>query len=135
MTFARDIKDRRAGEGAGAFRREAPAGPCQGTKEGRVIRLGAAGREMSSDITRETGALAHSQDGMALNLDSRRRRASGGELRVEDAGNPISAFCREGGGWIKQAEIARMGEVDDAVLHPRDHPGNKLLERSGGGEV
>src|SRR4029077_2987996 len=70
-----------------------------------------------------------------LDLDRCRRGGGAGELRVEDGSDPIRALRRERRSRIEQAEIAGMGEMDDAMLHLRDHPGEKLLERLRRGEI
>ena len=53
-----------------------------------------------------------------------------GKLRIEGPGNAIGALRGECRGGIKEAEVARVGHMHDAVLHLRDAPREELIERA-----
>ena len=130
MAFARDVNDGRAFEGPGAPHRKIRCRPGQRTKQRGVVRFGSAGCEVTRSLRRKPGAAGDSTDYVSLDLNRDRRGGRSRELRIERAGNPIRALSGERGGRIEQAEVARMRDVDETMLHLVDSPGQQFVERT-----
>lgn len=100
---------------------------CQSTNKGGVIRLRAAGCEVTGCIGRKPGAFGNHADHVGLDLDSGRGRCPSRELRIERCRDTIRPLRRHRRCRIEQSEISRMRYVNDAVLHLRDRPGQKIV--------
>src|SRR2546430_17656199 len=74
--------------------------------------------------------LFRSADDVSLDLDRGRGRPRARQLRIERRRNSVRALRRKAGSRIEQAEIARVRHMHDAVLHLRDGPGQKVVERA-----
>ena len=103
----------------------------QRAEQSRVVRLGAARREVAAGVGRKPGAPGDGADDMSLYLDRDRRGRRGRELRIERAGDSIGALCGEGGRGIEQPEVARVRDMDETVFHLRDRPRQEFVERAG----
>src|SRR5271156_2784367 len=69
-------------------------------------------------------------DDVSLYLDRGRRGRRGRQLRIERTGNTICALSGEGGRRVEQPEIARVGHMDETVLHLLDGPRQQLVQRA-----
>src|SRR6516225_4283448 len=84
---------------------------------------------MSSDSRRKPGAPGDRANHVSLYLDGRRRGRKGRQLRIERCGNPVRTLRGEGRSGIEQAEVAGMIYMDKSMLHLRDGPLQRFLQR------
>ncbi len=129
VAVAGDVEPRRPVEGTRSFARKPRVRAGQGAEQRRVVGLRSAGREMAGGARRKTRTPGDGANHMRLEFDRDRGSGRRGQLRIERRRDPVGTLGRKGGGRVEQPEIARMREVDDALLQLRDRPPQHVLER------
>src|SRR5262249_53621793 len=84
---------------------------------------------MSSRAWSKTDASGDRANHVGLDLDGRRRGCKGRELRIERPGNPVRALRGKGRSRVEQSKVARMVNVDQSMLHLREGPLERFLQR------
>ena len=90
---------------------------------------------MAFGLRRKPGALRHHADHVRLERDRGRRARRARDLRIERGHDPLGALRRKAWGRVEKPEIARVRQMDDAVLEHADRPVEQLRQRTRRGEV
>src|SRR5277367_4780423 len=85
---------------------------------------------MAGGLRRKPCPPGNRADYVSFDLNRDRRRSCGSELRIECAGNPFRAPRRKCRRRIEQAEVARMRDVDETMLHLLDGPRQQFVKRA-----
>lgn len=85
---------------------------------------------MPDCVRRQSCPTGDGLDHMRLDFNRSRRCRPGRKLRIECARNAIRALRRERRCGVEESKVTRVRHMHDAVLHLRDAPRKKLLERA-----
>src|ERR1700689_2939014 len=83
---------------------------------------------MAGGLRRKACPPGNRADDVSFYFKRGRRRGRSSELRIECAGNPFRALRRKCRRRIEQAEVARMRDVDETMLHLRDGPRQQFVK-------